>query len=839
MSGARCAAGAGRRALRRSADLLVLMVVVALTLLTAPARASSAQLVRAQPGRVEPGQAQSDRVQSAVLGRGVHVQQPPDGDPVAVTLSAFSPSLPKPDDTLTITGDLANSTNHQVADSHLGVRIGNGGEITGHTEPVAALAPGETLPFTFKVPVSALNLHSAGDHTLTLALAGSDGTRWGQLHVRLPWYPPGTQGKPLDVAAVWPVTDTPHEEPVSLGEGDTAQPVFRDDELATEFADGGRLRQVVAAAAGLPVTWTVDPALLDEAQGMTGGYRVAKNPDSGSPQESVPGTGGTVASSWLTAIRAAVKDGSVVALPYADPDLASIARWNADTGALATILRDAVSWGGTTAAQTLHVSVRDDVAWPYAGALDTDIAALVQKLGPNVFLASGRGLSTGASEPKVSIGGGGTALVGDPAIDAVLTQPTTDAGDVATARQEILGDLLNAERDAPDAPGGLLVVPPRQMSASTAQALAEALKAAQGAGWAKVVGLNGVSNAAPASTTASSTASTAPWASGAASAASGEAPSGSGEASTTSAAGLAPAIGLTPAAGIAAPAGLASAAATPTAATPTAATPTASVGPPESYPQALRASELTADDLHAVAAIEPDLDTLSLVLSAPARTTDVVHRAMLRAVSTGWRVDAVSGDTDSETSYTKGVRAYVDKSITSVRLLPKLGTVTMAGDSASIPVTVSNGLQQPLSGLELRVTSSAADRVTIGNPTTAVRAAAEANHTVQVRARAHANGPVQVTAQLYTTANNRPWGDPITFQVRVSKISPLAIGVIAGGVLLVLLAGAFKMRQARRRQPPGDPAPGTPGPGPDSPERPDGPDGSPPEDPGSDGPAPR
>ncbi|PWI43732.1 hypothetical protein [Streptomyces sp. ICBB 8177] len=778
-------------------------------------------------------------------------------------MNAFTPSLPKPDDTLTITGDLANATDHQITGSHLGVHVGDGGEVTGHTEPVAAVVPGETLPFTFKVPVSALNLRGAGDYTLTLALAGSSGgSRLGQLRVRLPWYPPGTQGKPLDVAAVWPVTDTPHEEAVSLGEGDAAQPVFRDDELAREFADGGRLHQVVAVAAGLPVTWTVDPALLDEAQGMAGGYRVANTPDSGSPQDSVPGTGDTVASSWLTAIRGAVKDGSVVALPYADPDLASIARQGADTGPLATLLHDSVSLGETTAARTLRTSVRDDVAWPYAGALDTGIAALAKKLGSTVLLASGQGLSTGASEPKVSIGGGATALVGDPAIDSVLTRSPAGAGDVASARQEILGDLLSAERDAPDGPGGLLVVPPRQMSASTAQALAAALKAAQGAGWAKVVGLNGIANASPTPRAASDTASTvdgtastvdgtASTASGTsdevplASSASGEGPTASGApgeasmasgapdgASTASAApgGLGPVSGrapATPAIPVAIaptrPTVSATSSNPPTSSAPATSpvsvsvsadkTPTASVGPPESYPQALRGSELSADDLHAVAAIEPDLDTLSLVLSAPARTTDAVHRGMLRAVSTGWRVDAVSGDTGSETSYTKGVRAYVDKSITSVRLLPKLGTVTMAGNSASIPVTVANGLQQPLSGLELRVTSSASDRVTIGNPTTAVRAAAEANHTVQVRAQAHANGPVQVTAQLYTTANDRPWGSPITFQVRVSKISPLAIGVIAGGVLLAFLAGAFKMRQARRRQAPDGPGPDGSGPG--------------------------
>lgn len=226
-----------------------------------------------------------------------------------------------------------------------------------------------------------------------------------------------------------------------------------------------------------------------------------------------------------------------------------------------------------------------------------------------------------------------------------------------------------------------------------------------------------------------------------------------------------------------------------------------------SYPQGLRAGELSVDDLSAVAAIEPDLGTLGRVLSDPARTTDAVHRAMLRAVSTGWRVAGERGDADDQKSYTGGVRAYVDNSIASVHLLSKRGTITLAGDAASIPVTVSNGLQQPLAGLELRVVSSAANRVTVTRPATVVQAPPAANHTEQVTVRAHANGPVEIAAQLYTTSNHRPWGRPVTFRIKVSRMSPLVVGVIANGAFLVLLAGAFQARRVRHRNGGG---PGTP-----------------------------
>jgi hypothetical protein len=209
----------------------------------------------------------------------------------------------------------------------------------------------------------------------------------------------------------------------------------------------------------------------------------------------------------------------------------------------------------------------------------------------------------------------------------------------------------------------------------------------------------------------------------------------------------------------------------------------------------LSQSELSRPGLGAVARVQLDLQTLTQVLADPARIIDAVHRAMLRAVSTGWR-----GDRQEAGSYADGVEAYIDESIASVHLLQKHGTITVAGNSASVPVTVTNGLQQPLAGLELRVTSSAPQRLAVDTPGAPVHAPAAANRTEQVRITAHANGPVRVTAQLYTTANERPWGDPMTFQITVRKVSLGAIAIVVGGVLLALLAGAWKMRRVRRKR---------------------------------------
>ncbi len=724
--------------------------------------------------------------------------------PVRVTIGSLSPVLPGPDDTLTLTGTLTDVTSHQIAASHLGLRAGGGdgggGGAVSRTESVDPLSPGESLPFTIRVPVTALDLGDAGDYDVEVALMGDDGTLLGLARTHLPWSPPDAGRKPLDVAVMWPVTDVPHMEAVALGAGGSARPVFRDDGLAGEFDEGGRLRQLVEAGAGLPVTWTVDPGLLDEAKGMTDGYRVADSPDIGDPQRSQDGPGGAPAAAWLAAIRDAVKGREVLTLPYADPDLAALAHGGMKGGTLGAVLGQSVRWGATTAASVLRAPVRDDVAWPYGGALDTGITGLAEALGPTTFVASGQGLSTGTSQPRVSLGRGVTALVGDPAIGAVLSRQPVGDDDLLAVRQDLLDALLSAQRRSPE-PGGLLVVPPRWMSGRTAGALASVLTAARSANWVKLVGLDEMAPGTGGGTGADGR--TGPG-TGSDTRPSTGSDTGSGEATGAGPGGggnTRPGEGGQPGPTPGQPSGPVSAQVTEQVPGPDGGQGGGGdAGRAQSYPQGLRAGELSADDLTAVAAIQPDLGTLGQVLSDPARTTDAVHRAMLRAVSTGWRAETAGGDADDRKSYTGGVRAYVDNSIASVRLLPKYGTVTMAGDSASIPVTVANGLQQRLGGLELRVSSSAPNRLTVDNPVSVVRAPAAANHTGQVKVRAHANGPVRITAQLYTTANGRPWGAPTTFRVKVSRISPLVVAVIAAGVLLVLLAGAFKMRRTARRR---------------------------------------
>lgn len=683
-----------------------------------------------------------------------HGRGPGSSDAVTVRLTSLSPAvLRRQDGVLTLGGTVVNDSRGRVTGARLAVRVGraalgtrsglavaagrtaltraDGEEIPGRAQRLPSLAPGATHGFRLRVPVPELGPVGAGAYGLTVDVAREDGPVLGLARTFLPGYPDGTAFEPLRTTVLWPVTGTPHMEALTLRTPGRVRPVFRDDALAAEFAEGGRLRQLVETGGRLPVTWVVDPDLVAQARAMTDGYRVARTPGSTDPRHTTEGRGGRAAADWLAALRRAVRGQDVVALPYADPDLASLARGGRGGDALAALLRRASRAGKQVVDRELSTDARADVAWPAGGAVDGGIAGYAERLGLGTVLATGDGVrrssgalvTAGATDDRaVALGERLTALTYDSTIASLLARnrPGTGAADAPLRlglRQRLLAESLTVVRELPYAPRALVVVPPRRMSAGVVRAVAEAVSEGRDAGWLEPSRLEvAVHDPEPGQ--------------------------------------LREAMG---------------------------------------YPVALRASELPARSLGAVARDLRRLRALSKVLSDPGRTTAAAHAAMARAVSMSWR-----GDPAGARSYRRGVSRYLSASIESVRLVPKT-TVTVAGQSATIPVTVDNGLQQDLVGVELRVVSSRPERLDTVDRAVGVRASRAVSRTVRVRVRAHANGPVRLTARLYTSSDGRPWGRPIAFTAEVRSVPSGAVAFVAGGVGLMVLAAAVRLRRTRAR----------------------------------------
>lgn len=571
----------------------------------------------------------------------------------------------------------------------------------------------------------------------------------------------GTQAHAADddtvhAAVVWPVLATPHLTAAALGSGTSAQPVFDDDALADLFADGGRLREVVDAGKDREVSWVVDPDLVIAAQAMANGYRVADSAGSSNPQDSKQGTGQNAARSWLAALKEAVKGRDVWLLPYADTDLASLAHHpSADTDDLTEVVSGLAGDAKERVDRILGTGTRAGLGWPADGALDSQVTALGKKLGVTRMLASGQGLTPAGADP-VTLGSGGdddalTALPYDAGLTTALARikdPDPDAspspspsaspapsgsGSPSPSPSASASASGDADDDTPDeatvtrvtallkAGTRPVLVPPRDLSGTAANALGAALDSGTDDGWLDLEGIRTADN--------------------------------------------------DPVKGAA--------------------------GPASAYPSRLRGTELTTDQLTGAAGDLDGLATLSKVLADPKATTASVHAAIARAVSTAWRGE---DDSDQQT-FQQRTSAFLSTSVESLRLVPKT-TVTLTSGDATIPVTLDNGLQQSVAGLELRVLSSDKERLKVNDAKTSVEAAGSASHTSHIGVTAKANGKARLTAQLYTTSDGRPWGEPIAFDVDVTSVSTGSIVVVATGVGLIVLAAAFRMRRVRRRRGP-------------------------------------
>ncbi|MTD15300.1 hypothetical protein GIS00_15260 [Nakamurella sp. YIM 132087] len=237
--------------------------------------------------------------------------------------------------TLTITGSITNTGDLPV--SGLDYRFQRGAvlpdsasleqEIADPSQPLLvvtrtdpltvgqdALGPGESTDFTAEVALTgdgadALGIDTPGVFPLMLNVNGylDDGdsrlaARVGELHVLITVLslPAGTRTPeagqapaptlhPVPTSVIWSLVDRPH-----LG----INGIFLDDDLVSAISTGGRLDTILEAleaqrgsAAGDPATLVVDPALLDELDRMSAGYRVTA--DRNSPQPAltpVPGT---------------------------------------------------------------------------------------------------------------------------------------------------------------------------------------------------------------------------------------------------------------------------------------------------------------------------------------------------------------------------------------------------------------------------------------------------------------------------------------------------------------------------------------------------------------------
>ncbi|MFE5673699.1 DUF6049 family protein [Streptomyces erythrochromogenes] len=667
---------------------------------------------------------------------------------VDVQLVSMAPSAPVKGDTLTIEGTVVNTGSETITDAHVGLRVGpaltdrssidetadrNGfragtdpGEIdSAHAVKIASLPSKVTQNFTLTVPVNKLELDKDGVYQLGVSLSGVTESRpseqvLGIKRTFLPWQPEAA-AKRSQLTYVWPLISATRVT-AETGSDELQTPVFLDDSLSEELKPGGRLEQMVTLGKDLPVTWVIDPDLLYTVDAMTKGYRVR-----GANGKSVQGKNKAVAEQWLSSLEAAVQGKKVVALPFADPDLASLAHHGKDVSGTLGQLRPATDKAKNAVQTVLHVPASTDFSWPVNGAIDPSIVNVATSAGAhNVLTRSDSLVESGALgyTPSAArpIGAGTTAVVADAELSTAFEGDMLNAGPSTLAVQRFLAHSLALNLQKTEEQRNFVVAPQRMPSVSQARSMAAAIRGLQGGRWTQPADLEAAAAAKP---------------------------------------------------------------------DPGAATQVPGAG---QYPEDLRKQELPVSAFEKIRTTQNTLDHFKVILAAPDRVVIPFGNTINREMSTSWR-----GRPDEARLYRDQVQEYLIGLTEKVKVIPK-SDATLSGHSATIPVSVQNSLVQDVHDLVLRVKSANPSRLMFGKSGQAeqqVTVQGDHTQTVKFPANATASGPVEVTAQLFTK-DGIPYGKERRFTVEATEITPTVMLVIAGGVLLLVLAG-IKMYASRKR----------------------------------------
>ncbi|KOV91962.1 membrane protein [Streptomyces sp. NRRL B-3648] len=671
-------------------------------------------------------------------------------DTVSVSLDSLSPNAPTDGDTLTVSGTVTNNGKQTVTDAHVGLRVGpplttrsaidsvarHSDETQGSTgtdvgdkyeENFDKLPPGVAEHFTISVPVDKLDLGDDGVYEFGVALSGQTSAQpWDQVlgiqRTFLPWQSSDADTR-TKTTFLWPLISTVHMT-AKTGAGEAQTPEFLDDDLAKELGPGGRLTRMVELGKDLDVTWVIDPDLLASVDAMAAGNYRLQDPDG----TSTPGSreNQAAAKQWLAGLQKAVAGKEVVALPFGDPDLASLAhRGTSVTGSLSH-LKDASDVAAITVKTVLHVTPSTDFAWPVDGAVDPSIMKVATSAGADRVIARSDSLQETAGltyTPSAArpVGGGTTAVVADARLSTAFEDDLTKAGSATLAVQRFLAQSLELNAQT-DKQRSIVVAPQRMPTASQAQAMATALKALQGGTWSQPQDLTATAKDKP-----------------------------------------------DPGA-------------------------TTRIPSRSAYPSSLRRQELRGTAFQQIARTQDKLDRFRVVLTNQSRVVTPFGRAINREMSASWR-----GRSDAADGYRDGVEDWVDDLAEQVKLIDKSET-KLSGRSATIPVTVQNNLVQPVGHLVLRLTSTQPTRLEIGGKAydeQPVEISGGHSQSVKFTTSANANGRVTVLAQLFTE-DGQPYGDAVSFDVKVTEVTPTVMLVIGGGVLLLVLAG-FRMYTQRKR----------------------------------------
>lgn len=319
---------------------------------------------------------------------------------VRITLDSFTPSAPKRDSTITVTGRVTNVSKKPIlhprayfwrnqapitdregfdqalesfSNEPLGARkIASFADLYPSAKH-SSLAVGGTAAFSLTVKVADLDLsptpgvYLMGVHVLQNGQSPAIGR--ARVFVPILSKPPRNTVAMTSIVAL-----NSRPSLVCSSCSPTHHGVFLDHHLADELARGGRLDALLTAAEQRAVTFAVDPALVEEVTSISLGYQIQG--DAGAAND---GPGRADAAHWLQRLTRLTRDHDGYRLLYGSVDLAGVAHGN----------QQSVLEAAERAAQRVPLTAALPLlVWPASGLADPAAVTTADALHPAAVLLS-------------------------------------------------------------------------------------------------------------------------------------------------------------------------------------------------------------------------------------------------------------------------------------------------------------------------------------------------------------------------------------------------------------------------------------------------------------------
>lgn len=416
---------------------------------------------------------------------------------LSVRIAGFAPAIPGPDDVLVVSGTVTNTSDLSVTDVSVSLRVSPTPLIRAEIPQVLAgdpareglrvpdtltsvatdLAPGQSVPFELRSPVSTLGLGAAGAYVTGAEAVGDSGTgvvRQDIDRTFLPWWPEDTASAPLLLTTLWPLSATPDRD---------AEGVLLTEDMAVDMSPAGRLSTLVSTGAKHPgsFTWLVDPQVLDAADAMSDGYLVR------SRGTTADGTRASEVRTWLAQVTTALTapQASATATLYAMPDAVAARRGRvldevlAQRAAVDAATQRILGRALPSTVAVLPGGNADDVTLQTLAAADVAPAVLADWAVPptaaSFFTPSGSVTwPTGDGDLPL--------LLTDTGMSQALAMPATSPAEVTALRQRLLAETLATVQQLPSTQR-LLVASPQQDWAPSAAAAEAVLQVVDSTPW--------------------------------------------------------------------------------------------------------------------------------------------------------------------------------------------------------------------------------------------------------------------------------------------------------------------------------------------------------------------